>query len=285
MPSPRTMQWGKRRSPRAAAVVVALALVAAACDNSKKEGKEEATIDTTSLVRAAASLTLSVGELVERYAAELPTGDVTEDLLRMESILTDGADPLGLETVGSSFTAAALASRQAGNNRPQAARQLAAAAILASVAFVPPQTDYRPGDDDMLAELVSSLEPQLNAVLPSAKHLIRGDTSFTRPDTVDDMLADGVGLAVMIGGYNYAGQEGSRPIRDRMRALGMKDPPGEFLDPGGILRLPQGGDSREQFGRFETWRTFKNPLLRLLSGVSRQTLKTLFRPAVEKAFE
>ena len=145
----------------ATAVAVVLALVPAACGNSK-----EAAVDTASLTRAAASLALSVGELMERYVAERPTGDWREVRESLRSIMWVDSGALDFfGAVRERFSAAASASREAGNGKGQTARQLVAAAKLASDAFRPPRPDYRPGDQDMLAAIASSLEPQLNAAL------------------------------------------------------------------------------------------------------------------------
>jgi hypothetical protein len=259
-------------------------LVPAACDNSK-----EATIDTASLTRAAASLALSVGELVERYAAGLPTGDWTKDLERLKSIITDEADALDFGAVAESFSAAASASREAGNGRIQTARQLVAAAWLASHAFRPPQPDYKPGDPAMLAAIASSLAPQLNAALTSTYDFETGANKISRPGDLGIILRDGVSYVVLIAGYNYAGQNGSHTIRDRMRTRGERDPPAEFIDPAGNLRLPQGFEPDEQISQFEDWRVpsegIRNSLWDAAIAALRQTALTkLFEPADEKAF-
>jgi hypothetical protein len=269
----------------ASAVAIVLSLVPAACDNSKG-----AAVDTALLTRAAASLALSVGELVERYAAELPTGDWIKDRERLESILTAEADALDLAAVTESFSTAATASRKAGNGKVQTARQLVAAVWLASHAFRPPLPDYKPGDQDMLAAIASSLEPQLNAALMSTYNFETGGQEISRPSSLDAILANAVSHVVVIAGYNYAGQNGSHPIRDRMRTLGMRGPPAEFIDPAGNLRLPQGSEPDEQISQFAQWRSPSEGTRNALwdaarSALSRGEISKVFEPAVEKAFE
>jgi hypothetical protein len=267
------------------AVAGVLSLGPTACDSPKKPG---VTVNRAALTRAAASLALSVGELVERYAAELPTGDLNKDAERLRSILTAEAGALDFAAVTESFSAAALASREAGNGRLQTARQLVAAVWLASHAFRPPQPDYKPGDEGMLAAIASSLEPQLDAALTSYD-LVRLGHRFLS-DNLDIILGDAVSYVLMIAAYNYAGQNGSHPIRDRMRTLGMRDPPAEFIDPAGNLRLPQGSEPDEQISQFEQWRTRsegkRNPLWDVASaGLSLQELSKVFEPAEERAYE
>jgi hypothetical protein len=276
---PRGARQGSCRSLRATAVAVVVSLVPAACRNSK-----EATIDTASLTRAAASLALAVGELVERYAAELPTGDEEEDKKRLRLILTDSADELGFDAVGGSFAAAAA--RKAGNGKVQTALQMQAAARLANEAFRPPLPDYKPGDQAMMAAIASRLEPQLNAALTSTFNLETGRVKMTHLDSV---LADAVSFVLAIAGYNYAPQNGSHPIRDRMRSLGMRAPPAEFIDQAGDLRLPHGSEPDDQISRFEDWRLPSvgepNPLWEAVAAVSRgEALSNVFDPTADKAF-
>jgi hypothetical protein len=48
------------------------------------------------MTEAAASLTLTIGELIERYASEMPTGDAMQDQERLRTIFKDAAGSLGL---------------------------------------------------------------------------------------------------------------------------------------------------------------------------------------------
>lgn len=271
------------RSLKAGAVAVVLALVPVACDNAK-----EATIDIASLTRAAASLALSVGELVERYAAEPSTRDWREDRERLRSIIIDDADALDFGAVSERFSAAASVSREAGNGKGQTARQLVAAAKLASDAFRPPRPDYRPGDQDLLAEIASSLEAQLNAALRSSYNFETGDKDL--PNDLDRILPDALASVLIIAGYNYADQNGAYPIRDRMRTRGEPDPPAEFIDLEGNLRLPQGSEPAKQISQFENWVSPPNGRLNELWYAAREALRStwlhrLFKLAVEKALE
>jgi hypothetical protein len=261
-----------------------VSLVPAACDDSK-----EAAVDTASLTRAAASLALSVGELVERYAAEPPTGDWREVRQRLVSILTDEAGTLDFfGAVRERFSAAASASREAGNNKGQTARQLVAAVWLASDAFRPPLPDYRPGDQSMLAEIASSLEPQLNAALTSSYNFETGGREL--PADLGSILPDAFAYVLVIASYNCTDQNGSHPIRDLMRTHGERDPPAEFIDPAGNLRLPQGSEPDEQISQFEEWLSPSNGRLNQLwyaatEAVRSTGLPRVFKPAVEKALE
>jgi hypothetical protein len=92
-----------------------------------------------------------------------------------------------------------------------------------------------------------------------------------------------------IAGYN-ADQNGSHPIRDRMRTRGERDPPAEFIDPAGNLRLPRGSEPDEQISQFEDWRSpskgTRNALWDAAIDALRSTgLPRVFKPAVEKALE
>lgn len=276
----RSAAWRERGRPvRVIAFAALIALIPAACDDSK-----EATVDVPSLTRAAASMAISVSELVERYAAELPTGDSTEDVLRMRSIFEEEGEALDFEAVGSSFAAAASASRMGGNGKAQAARQLVAAARLAILALSPSQPGHEPSNQAMLASLASSLEPQLNTALGSTYDFAVGLNFPT-------ILVEAVSYAVMIASYNYVGRDGSHPIRERMQAFGMEDPPAEFVDAAGNLRLPQGSEPAEAIARFETWRVpaekgKENRLWRLAdAGPKFETLWQLFEPATDRALK
>lgn len=272
------------RGMGAVALTVALGLLPVACNDSKKQ-----VIDRASLTRAAASLALSVGELVERYCAQLPTGAWTEDLERMRSIFKEEVAGPGFATVGRSFSAAASASRDGGSGKAEAARQLIQAAWLASEAFRPPQTDYQPGDEAMLVALASRLEPQLDVALTSTYDFVTGGRTF--PASLDAILADAVSFVMLVAGYNYAGRDGSHPMRERMRAVGMDDPPAAFLDPAGNLRLPHGSEPSEQISPFEWWRTSsvdgtRNRLWTVVaSAPDHQALWQVFESATETALE
>ncbi len=65
------------RSLRAIAVALVAALVPAACGESKVDA-----VDINKLTEASASLSLTIGDLVERYAAELAKGDTDHDVER-----------------------------------------------------------------------------------------------------------------------------------------------------------------------------------------------------------
>ena len=277
-----------RRGHRLTAIVLALpiALVSGACNSSS-----EARVDRTLLTRAAASLALSVGELVERYAAELPTGDDEQmDIERLKSILADSADALDFGAAGSSFATAASASRKVGNGKVETARQLQAAARLASEAFRPPLPDYKPGDQALLAAIASRLEPELNAALTSTYNLETGDVKITH---LDSILADAVQFVILVAGYNYADQNGSHTIRDRMQRLGMRAPPAEFIDAGGNLRLPHGSEPDDQIARFEDWRipaddSVHNRLFDAadfaIAGRTHEAIEKVFVEAADKTF-
>ncbi|MGH9894201.1 MAG: hypothetical protein ACREA0_19900, partial [bacterium] len=227
-----------------------MAFVSGACSNSS-----EARVDKASLTRAAASLALSVGEVVERYAAEIPaTGDWTKDLDRLQAIFAQEPDALGLETVMNSFLAAATASRNDGFGRVQTARQLVAAAWLSSEAFRPPQFDYRPEDQDMSAAIASSLERQLNVALASTYDFETGARHISDRGDLGAILSDAFLYVMLVAGYNQVDPNGSHPVRDRLQALRTDNPPVEFIDQAGNLRLPQGSEPEEQIARFEDWR-------------------------------
>ena len=279
----RSAWWRRCRSLQVGGFVAVLALVPAACDNSK-----QATIDTESLTWAAASLALSVGELVERYAAGPSTRDWREDRERLRSIIIDDADALDFGAVSERFSAAASASREAGNGKGQTARQLVAAAKLANDAFRPPRPDYRPGDQGMLAEIASSLEPELDAALTSTYNFETDGKGL--PTDLDRILPDALASVMVIAAYNYADQNGAYPIRDRMRTRGERDPPAEFIDPAGNLRLPQGSEPDERISQFEDWRSPSNGRLNELWYAAKEALRStwlqrVFKPAVEKALE
>jgi hypothetical protein len=264
--------------------LVLLVLVPAECDRSS-----EPQIDRLALTRAAASLALTVGEVVERYAANLPAADDwVMDLNRVNSIFRDEANALHLEAVGASFAAAASASRKAGNSKGQTARQLVIGAWLASEAFQRPLPDYRPGDQTALAAVASSLEARLDAALTSTYDFETGGHRL--PASLNSILADSVSYVLLIAGYNYVGPDGSHPIRDRMRALGSQDPPPEFVDPAGNVRLPHGSEPDELIARFEDWRIpaedwKHNYLWQVVdSSANHRTLWMTFEPAVDKAF-
>lgn len=278
--------WRRGRCLTAIVLALPMALMSGACNSSG-----EARVDRTLLTRAAASLALSVGEVVERYAAELPTADDEQmDIERLRSIFADSADALDFDAAGSSFATAASASRKSGNGKVETARQLQAAARLASEAFRPPLPDYKPGDQAMLAAIASRLEPELNAALTSTYNLETGDVKITH---LDSILADAVQFVVMVAGYNYADHNGSHTIRDRMQRLGMRPPPAEFIDAGGNLRLPHGSEPDDQIARFEDWRipaddSVHNRLFDAadfaIKGRTHEAIEKVFEEAADKTF-
>jgi hypothetical protein len=267
---------------RATAVLLVAALLPAACDDS-----EARTLNVNAMTEAAASLALTIGELIERYASEMPTGDAMQDRERLQTIFRDAAGSLGLGDVTSSFGAAAANSRVQGNTEAETAKQLLAAALEAGRAFDEPRRDYKPGDQAMRDEIALYFSQNHAGQLDATYGLHSGGWKVSSASNLATALAEATGLALFTACYNYASADGSHPVRDRMSRLGM--PALDYwFDHDGNLILPDGNESDDDIERFDEWREPSkgtNPLWSAVLGPDRQALAKVFQPAADKAFD
>jgi hypothetical protein len=272
------------RALRATALVLVATLLPAACGKSE----ERKSLNVNTLTEAGASLALTIGEVVERYAAELPTGDALQDQERLRAIFRDGAGSLATGDVTSSFTAAAVDSREKGNSKGETARQLLSAAMLAGLAFEKPRADYKPGDQAMRDDIAFYFAQNSGAQLSATYGLHSGGWKASNPEKLATALAEATRLSLLVACYNYAGPDGYRSIRNRMRRLDMPLAPDYWVGDAGNLTLPDGDGSDDQIELFDEWREPSkgtNPLWSAVLGPDRQALAEVFQPAAEKAFD
>lgn len=273
------------RTLRATALLLVATLLPAACADSE----ERKSLYVNTLTEAGASLALTIGEVIERYSAELPTGDPMQDQERLRTIFRDAAGSLATGDVTSSFTAAAVDSREKGNSKKETARQLLSAAMLAGRAFDEARPDYRPGDRAMRDQIASYFAQNSGAELTATYGLHSGGWKASNPAQLASALAEATGLALLVAGYNYAGPDGYLSVRNRMLRVGMTPAPDFWLDHASKkLNLPDGDESDDEIERFDEWRAPSkgtNPLWSAVLGPDRQALAEIFRPAAEKTFD
>lgn len=272
------------RALRAAALLLVATLLPAACG----ESEERKSLYVNTLTEAGASLALTIGEMVERYAAELPTGDRMQDQERLRTIFRDAAGSLATGDVTTSFTAAAADSREKGNSKGETAKQLLSAAMLAGRAFDEQRPDYKPGDQAMRDEIASSFAQNSGAQLSATYGLHSGSWKASNPAQLATALAEATGLSLLTACYNFTDANGYLSVRNRMRRLDMPLAPSYWVDRDGKLFLPGGDESDDEIERFDAWREPSkgtNPLWTAVLGPDRQALAKIFEPAAERAFE